>query len=316
MALFCKYQSLIEILFQQDARFDLTIMTRFKGLMSYYSENDPKIGQMNRLTIIQKTKMGLILEGDVLLPHREIPNDQPTAIGKWLDVFVYLDNHNHLIATPTKPYTEVGKFADLQVVEINDIGIFFDWGLSKDLLLPFSEEVGSINAGDFAIVYTYIDEVSERITATMKLEKFLDQEIHHYSEGDPVQLLVESKTDLGVKVIVDHKFWGLIYYSDVVTALEIGDEVLGFVKHVREDGKMDIAEQPVIKTAAARETLEDIIMRKISEYGGAMPLSDKSSPEAIHKAFGVSKAAFKRALGNLYKERKVIVKPDQVIKNL
>ncbi|UNM95768.1 S1-like domain-containing RNA-binding protein [Ignatzschineria rhizosphaerae] len=284
--------------------------------MSYYNENDPKIGQMNRLTIIQKTKMGLILEGDVLLPHREIPKDQPTAVGKWLDVFVYLDNHNHLIASPKKPYTEVGKFADLQVVEINDIGIFFDWGLSKDLLLPFSEEVGSVNAGDFAIVYTYIDEVSERITASMKLEKFLDQAPHHYTEGDPVQLIVESKTDLGVKVIVDHQFWGLMYHSDVISELEVGDEILGYVKHVREDGKIDIAEQPIINTPEARETLEDAIMRKISEYGGSMPISDKSSPDLIHKHFGVSKAAFKRALGNLYKDRKVIIKPDQVIKNL
>lgn len=290
--------------------------TRLKGLMSYYTENDPKIGQMNRLTIIQKTKMGLILEGDVLLPQREIPKDQPTSIGKWLDVFVYLDNNNHLIASPKKPYTAVGKFADLQVVEISDYGIFVDWGLPKDLLIPFSEEVGTTNAGDFVIVYTYIDEVSERITASMKLEKFLDQDIHHYSEGDPVELIVESKTDLGVKVIVDHKFWGLIYHSDVVSDLEIGDEILGFVKHVREDGKMDIAEQPVINTVEARDTLEDAIMRKLSEYGGSMPLSDKSSPDAIHKAFGVSKSAFKRALGNLYKERKVIVKPDQVVKNL
>ncbi len=284
--------------------------------MSYNTENDPKLGQMNRLTVIEKTKMGLILEGDVLLPFHEIPHHLPHNVGKWLEVFVYLDGHNRLTATMTKPYTEVGKFADLQVVEINDFGIFFDWGLPKDLLLPFSEEVGSLRAGDFAIVYTYLDDVSERITATMKLERHLDQTQHHYEHGNEVHLLVESFTDLGVKVIVDNAYWGLIYRSDIVGDLQIGDEILGFVKHVREDGKLDIGQQAIVNTPQARESLEEAIMRKISEYGGSMPLSDKSSPEEIHKAFKVSKSTFKRALGNLFKERKVIVKPDRVIKNL
>lgn len=285
--------------------------------MSYNTEFEPVLGQMNRLTVIEKTKMGLILEGDVTLPTREIPKNTPTGIGKWLDVFVYLDNNGQLTATTHECYTAVGKFADLQVVEINDTGIFLDWGLPKDLLLPFSEEVGTVHAGDFVIAFTYIDEVSMRLTASMKLDKFLDQVEHEYEEGDSVNLLVESFTDLGVKVIVDNAFWGLIYHSDVVSRdLEIGDEILGYVKHIREDGKMDIAQQPVINTPEARETLEETIMRKLSEYGGTMPLSDKSSPDAIHKAFGVSKSSFKRALGTLYKERKVIVEKDRVIKNI
>ena len=284
--------------------------------MSYNSTNSPIIGQMNRLTIIEKNKLGLILEGDVLLPHRDIPKDQPTHIGKWLDLFVYLDNHGHAIATPQKPYTTVGHFADLQVVEINDIGIFLDWGLPKDLLLPFSEEVGTVHAGDFVIVYTYIDEISGRITASMKLEKFLDQKPHHYEVGNPVALLVESITDLGVKVIVDHAFWGLIYHSDAKSKLEIGDEIEGFVKFIREDGKLDIAEQAIINTPEARESLEEMIMRRLSEYGGTLPISDKSSPEEIHKVLGVSKSSFKRALGSLYRERKIIIKPDVVIKKI
>lgn len=285
--------------------------------MSYNTEFEPVLGQMNRLTIIERTKMGLILEGNVALPTREIPKTVPTAVGKWLDVFVYLDNNGQLTATTNECYTAVGKFADLQVVEINDFGIFLDWGLPKDLLLPFSEEVGTVHAGDFVIAFTYIDEISMRLTASMKLDKFLDQVEHDYDEGDTVNLLVESFTDLGVKVIVDNAFWGLIYHSDVVTRdLEIGDEILGFVKHIREDGKMDIAQQPVINTPEARETLEEAIMRKLSEYGGSMPLSDKSSPEEIRKAFGVSKAAFKRALGTLYKDRKVFIEPGRVVKHI
>ncbi len=283
--------------------------------MSYNTEFEPVLGQMNRLTVIEKTKMGLILEGDVLLPHREIPKNVPHGVGKWLDVFVY-ENNGQFMASTNECYTAVGKFADLQVVEINDIGIFLDWGLPKDLMLPFSEEVGTVHAGDFVIAYTYIDEVSMRITASMKLERFLDQIEHTYEEGDTVQLIVESFTDLGVKVIVDHAHWGLIYHSDVVTDLEVGDEIEGYVKHIREDGKMDIAQQAIINTPEARETLEEAIMRKLSEYGGSMPISDKSSPDVIHKAFGVSKSSFKRALGTLYKERKVIVEPGRVIKNL
>lgn len=284
--------------------------------MSYYHDNEPKLGQMNRLTIIEKNKMGLILEGDVLLPTKEIPHNQPHQVGKWLDVFVYLDHKNNFIATTTRPYTEVGKFADLQVVEINDYGIFFDWGLPKDLMMPFSEEIGTLHAGDFALVYTYIDPISERITASMKIEKFLDQKPHMYQEGHEVSLIVAEKTDLGVKVIVDHAYWGLIYHNDVIGDLEIGDEVPGFIKFVREDDKLDVIQRPIIKTAEARETLEEAILRKLSEYRGKMPLGDKSSPEEIHKAFGVSKSAFKKALGALFKDRKILVSDHEVIKKI
>ncbi len=284
--------------------------------MSYHNHNESILGKTNRLTVIQSTKMGLILDGDILLPHSELPPKKSFKVGDSIDVFIYEGQHHQLIATTKKPYTQVGRFADLQVAEINDFGIFLDWGLPKDLLLPFSEEVGELQAGDFAIVYTYIDEKSGRITASMKLEQFLDKGVHRYHDGDEVHLLVAEETDLGLKVIVDNAYWGLIYHNDVHSDLAIGDEIPGFIKHVRDDGKLDIIERPVINTPEARDSLEEKILRKISEYGGTLPIGDKSSPDEIFKILGVSKSAFKRAIGGLYKAQKIIIQEKRIIKNL
>lgn len=280
--------------------------------MSHKSSKSLKLGRMNRLDIIQKNRMGLILEGDVLLPRREIPRNQPTDIGNWVEVFVYHDGSNRLIATTTKPYTEVGKFADLQVVEINDFGIFFDWGLPKDLMLPFSEELGTLHAGDFAIVYTYLDDISGRITATMKIEQYLDQTPADYVAGEEVDLVVENRTDMGFKVIINHAHWGLIHNNELFKEIHTGDEIKGFIKQIREDGKLDVSLQPSIAIPEVKESLEEEIMRKISEYGGILPVSDKSPPHEIHRIFGVSKGVFKRTIGGLFKEGKIIIEPLEI----
>lgn len=280
--------------------------------MSYSPYIEPQIGRMNRLKITQKTSAGAILDGDILLPTKSIPRSIPANIGDTLEVFVYLNAQGKLAATTQKPFTEVGKFADLQVVEITDFGIFLDWGLPKDLMLPFSEEVGTLEVEDFAIVYAYLDERSQRITATMKYDKYLDQKPHTYKEGDEVDLLIESKTPLGLKVIVDHAHWGVVFKSDINYDAQIGSDVKGYIKNVRPDGKLDILLQPVIKTQEDRHSLESKILEALQINNGTLPISDKSSPDQIHRMFGVSKSAFKRSIGGLFKAKKIKIFDDKI----
>lgn len=280
--------------------------------MSYYRYSEPKIGRMNHLKITQKTSAGAVLDGDILLPTKSIPRSIPANIGDTLEVFVYANAQGKLTATTQKPFTEVGKFADLQVVEISDYGIFLDWGLPKDLMLPFNEEVGTLAVEDFAIVYTYMDERSQRITATMKYDKYLDQTPHSYKEGDEVMLLIESRTPLGLNVIVNHAHRGLVFKSDINYDAQIGSEVTGYIKNVREDGKLDILLQPVIKTAEDRNSLESKILEALKINNGSLPMSDKSAPEEIQRRFGVSKSAFKRAIGGLFKAQKIRILKDKI----
>lgn len=274
--------------------------------MSYARYSDPQIGRMNRLKITQKTSAGVMLDGDILLPTKAIPRSIPANIGDTLEVFVYLNAQGKLAATTQKPFTEVGKFADLQVVEITEFGIFLDWGLPKDLMLPFNEEVGTLEVEDFAIVYTYLDERSQRITATMKYDKYLDQKPHSYKEGDEVSLLIESKTPLGLNVIIDNSHKGLVFKSDINYDAQIGSEVTGYIKTVRPDGKLDVLLQPLIKTHEDRNSLESKILEALQINSGSLPISDKSSPEEIHRLFGVSKSSFKRAIGGLFKAKKFL----------
>lgn len=280
--------------------------------MSYSPYTEPKIGRMNHLKITQKTSAGAILDGDILLPTRAIPRSIPANIGDTLEVFVYLNAQGNLAATTQKPFTEVGKFADLQVVEITDFGIFLDWGLPKDLMLPFNEEVGTLSVEDFAIVYTYLDDRSQRITATMKYDKFIDQKPHSYLVGDEVSLLIESRTPLGLKVIVNNAHWGVIFKSDISYDAQIGSTVPGYIKNIRDDGKLDILLQPVIKTNEDRNSLESKILEALQINNGSLPVSDKSSPDQIHRMFGVSKAAFKRAIGGLFKAKKIKILEDEI----
>lgn len=280
--------------------------------MSYARYSDPTIGRMNRLKITQKTSSGVILDGDILLPTKAIPRTIPANIGDTLEVFVYLNAQGQLAATTQKPFTEVGKFADLQVVEITDFGIFLDWGLPKDLMLPYNEEVGTLAVEDFAIVYTYLDERSQRITATMKYDKYLDQQPHSYSEGDKVDLLIESKTPLGLNVIIDNAYRGLVFKSDISYDAQIGSEVKGYIKTIRTDGKLDVLLQPRIKSHEDRHSLESKILEALQISAGSLAISDKSSPEEIHRMFGVSKASFKRAIGGLFKAKKIVISKDGI----
>lgn len=272
------------------------------------------IGRFNTLQIVKHTGFGLYLDGgpdgEILLPNRYIPKNEPTEVDDWLNVFIYLDSEDKLIATTEKPKAQVGEFASLKVAEINRVGLFLDWGLPKDVLLPHSEEKRPLKEGDYCVVYLYLDRHTRRITATAYLDRYLDKLPVRYSVGDEVQLLVVSPTDLGYKAIINDSHWGLIHKNEVFKFLRSGMREKGYIKELRADGKISLSLQPV--GSAAGDQLQQQILQQLDAQQGVLALSDKSPPEAITKAFGVSKGSFKKAIGGLMKQGLIVVHPDRI----
>ncbi|AYN94813.1 MULTISPECIES: CvfB family protein [Pseudomonas] len=272
------------------------------------------IGRFNSLQIIKRTDFGLYLDaeqdGEILLPNRYIPKDQPTEAGDWINVFVYLDSEDRIIATTQKPKVQVGQFASLKVVEVNRIGIFLDWGLPKDLLLPHSEEKRPLQVGDYCVVYVYIDQRTHRITATARLDRYLDTVPASYTSGQAVDLLVAEQTPMGFKAIIEGKHWGLIHQNEVFKFLRSGMQEKGFIKEVRPDGKISLSLQPLGRQAV--DALGQQILGLAKARNGVLEVSDKSSPELISKLFGVSKGTFKKAIGGLYKQGLIVIYDDRI----
>ena len=272
------------------------------------------IGRYNSLQVTKYTDFGLYLDGgadgEILLPKRYIPKGETLEVGDWLNVFVYLDSEDRLIATTQKPKVQVGGFASLKVVEINRVGLFLDWGLPKDLLLPHSEEKRPLQVGDYCVVYVYLDQRTRRITATARLDRHLDKTPVRYETGQEVDLLVVEKTDMGFKAIINNEHWGLIHNNEVFKFLRGGMRERGFIREVRADGKISLSLQPLGREAAS--SLSEQILAKLHEAGGQLPLSDKSSPEQISSLFGVSKGNFKKAIGGLYKQGLIVIEADRI----
>ncbi len=272
------------------------------------------IGRYNSLQVTKYTDFGLYLDGgadgEILLPKRYIPKGEELEVGDWLNVFVYLDSEDRLIATTQKPKVQVGGFASLKVAEINRVGLFLDWGLPKDLLLPHSEEKRPLQVGDYCVVYVYLDQRTRRITATARLDRYLDKTPARYAPGQEVDLLVVEQTDMGFKAIINNEHWGLIHNNEVFKFLRSGMRERGFIREVRADGKISLSLQPVGREAAS--SLSEQILAKLREAGGQLPLSDKSSPEQISSLFGVSKGNFKKAIGSLYKQGQIIIEADGI----
>ncbi|MCV4342223.1 CvfB family protein [Pseudomonas capsici] len=272
------------------------------------------IGRYNSLQVVKHTNFGLYLDGgpdgEILLPNRYIPKDIPTEDEDWLNVFVYLDSEDKLIATTEKPKVQVGEFASLKVVEVNSIGVFLDWGLPKDLLLPYSEEKRTLHAGDYCVVHVYLDKKTRRITATARLDRYLDKTPANYSAGQEVDLLVAEATDMGFKAIINNKHWGLIHKNEVFKFLRPGKQEKGFIKEVRADGNVSLSLQPVGAEAAG--SLNAKILARLRENNGVLPVSDKSDPQVISGLFGVSKGNFKKAIGALYKQGQIVIHPDRI----
>ncbi|WP_277372256.1 S1-like domain-containing RNA-binding protein [Pseudomonas sp. AA-38] len=272
------------------------------------------IGRMNSLQVVKHTDFGLYLDGgadgEILLPKRYIPKDTPCEVEDWLNVFLYLDSEDKLIATTQKPKIQLGEFASLKVVDINRIGLFLDWGLAKDLLLPHSEEKRPLQLGDYCVVYLYLDKRTRRLTATARLDRYLDQTPAHYQVGQEVDLLIVERTDLGFKAVIDGKHWGLIHKNELFKFVRSGMCEKGYIKELRADGKISLSLQPIGREAATG--LAEQILERLREQGGVLALSDKSPPEAITTAFRVSKGNFKKAIGGLYKEGRIRIYDDRI----
>jgi predicted RNA-binding protein (virulence factor B family) len=270
-----------------------------------------RVGQINQLKINRQTDFGMYLGGtddghaehEVLLPNRYIPEDK--GIGDMVDVFVYHDSEDRLIATTEKPKAQVGEFAFLDVIDTSRVGAFLDWGLSKDLLLPFAEQTFEPEIGRKLIVFVYLD-ITGRISASMKLEKHLKSTPIDYAPEQAVDLLVYGKTDLGYKALINGKHSGMIFANEVFQPLHYGELLKGFIKAVREDGKIDLR---LMKAGhkAAQEDIEPKILELLTENGGFLAINDKTPSEKIYDLFGVSKKKYKIALGSLYKKRLITV---------
>ena len=269
-----------------------------------------KIGNYNTLRVARFVDFGAYLTDDdnneVLLPARYVPDD--ATVGDEIEVFVYTDSEDRPVAVTEHPFATVGEFAFLQVAQVNKFGAFLDWGVPKHLLVPFSEQRLRMEEGGIYPVYVYLDDITKRVVASGKLEKFLGNVIPDYKPGQEVQALVWKHTDIGYKVIVDNLFQGMIYDNEVYAPLEIQQTITAYVKNVRDDGKIDLT---VGDRAAKRVSdLTSLILDRIEHNGGRLTITDSSSPEEIKRAFHCSKKDFKKAVGKLYKERKIAIGED------
>lgn len=272
-----------------------------------------ELGRRNQLTILRSASPGLILdgggEGEILLPRRYVPeNAEP---GQTIDVFVYRDSEDRFVATTETPLAMVGDFATLRVVSLNaNIGVFLDWGLSKDLLLPRREQSAVLREGQLVTVRVFVDERSNRVVASMKLNRWLGKTPPEYRLGQAVQIVVANETPLGYNAIVEDQHRGLLYHSGIGASLRSGDKMQAFVTAIREDGKIDLS---LDRSGYVRvKPLSEQILQALSDAGGTLPFHDKSSPEQIRDAFGVSKKAFKQALGALYRRKVVALEETQI----
>lgn len=271
-----------------------------------------ELGKFNTLQVVKQVDFGMYLdggeEGEILLPNRYVPED--CKIGDLLNVFLYLDIEERLIATTLTPLVQVGEFACLEVSWVNQFGAFLNWGLMKDLFTPFREQKMKMQVGKKYIIHAHIDEESYRIVASAKVDRYLSKEMPPYKQGDEVDVLVWQKTDLGFKVIVDNKFSGLLYESEVFQPLEMGNRLKAFVKQVREDGKIDLILQK--PGAGGVGDFSQTLLQYITEHGGIVSLNDKSPAEDIYETFAVSKKVFKKAVGDLYKKRLIVLSGDAI----
>jgi predicted RNA-binding protein (virulence factor B family) len=276
------------------------------------------LGKRNLLSVIRESSPGLYLDGgelgEILLPGRYIP--AKLAQGQKLDVFVYRDSEDRLVATTETPNAMVGEFAYLKVINVHpQVGAFLDWGLAKDLLVPFREQEFPLRVGDSAVVYVCVDLKTNRILASTRLNRHLNREPPAYRDGQPVNLLVTGKTPLGYNAIVENAHRGLLYHSQLAAPLRPGQKLNGFVRTVRAGGKIDLSLDAAGYKRVAPLTTQ--IVEALERGGGRLDFDDDSSPAAIRQAFGVSKKAFKQALGRLYKTRRItFLKPGiQLLEN-
>ena len=273
-----------------------------------------EIGRFNELTIVKQLPRGLQLDGgdagEILLPKQYVTEEM--EIGEPVKVFIYRDSEERLIATTQTPYAQVGDFAYLNIVDESPVGAFLDWGLPKDILVPFSEQSNRLEKGRKTLVRIYLDD-KDRLTASTMLDTFLydTDDTDFFSNGDEVQLVIAGKTDLGTKVIINGVYWGLIYESDIFQDLSRGDKMPGYIQRVRPDKKLEVSLQ---KPGFTRiEPLAQTVLDKLKDTeNGFIALSDKSEPQKIKREFSCSKNSFKQAIGSLYKQKMIRIEKDGI----
>lgn len=270
------------------------------------------LGKFNTLQVLRDTSVGLFLgdeEGnEILLPNKYVP--ETYEVGEQFSVFCYLDHSERPVATNLEPHIIVNEFQLLQVAEVNEFGAFMDWGLEKHLLVPFREQRSKMQEGNWYIVYCYLDEKTDRLVASNKLDKFLNNESLTINEGEEVELVISRLTDLGWEVIINHQHKGLVYFNEIFKQIAVGDNTKGVVKKIRPDNKIDISLQPLgekVLEPAANKIYETLLA-----HGGFLGLHDKSDPKDIQEELQMSKKTFKKGIGTLYRERKIKIESDGI----
>jgi predicted RNA-binding protein (virulence factor B family) len=271
-----------------------------------------KIGVFNNLRVVKEVDFGVYLDGgeheEILLPRRYVPEN--CKVDDNIRVLIYLDSEDRFIATTETPYAMVGDFALLKVVAVESVGAFLDWGLLKDLLVPFGEQSPTMETGKSYIVRIYVDKKSNRIAATTRLDRYLDNYPGNFHAGQEVELLICSQTDIGYKAIINGTHWGVLYSNEVFQPLKSGQRTKGYIKKVRSDNKIDLS---LHKPSYERvDDITDTIINVLKEQGGFISVTDKSSPETIYKLFGVSKKTYKKAIGAIYKKKLITIENDGI----
>lgn len=271
-----------------------------------------KLGRFNTLRVIRHSDIGVLLAadryGEVLLPKRYLPPS--LAVDDRIEVFLYNDSEDRVVATTQIPKAQVGECAYLKAISRNRFGVFLDWGLPKDLLVPFSEQQKPMQKGYSYTVYLFVDEATDRIAASSRLEDYLSQDGSEFRARQPVELLIYGRSDLGFKAVVDGTHLGQLYDNETFRHLHYGERVAGFIKQVRADGKIDLALQ--LPSRHERDRLGEAILEHLREHGGVSTLTDRSPPDDIYQAFGVSKASYKKALGQLYRQRRITIERERI----
>ena len=271
-----------------------------------------EIGKYNTLRIIKILSFGAYLDGgdglEILLPTRYVPQD--AKVDDNIEVFIYHDNEGRLIATTAKPLAVAGEFQFMEVKSVNKTGAFLEWGLMKDLLVPFKEQKMPMKEGKWYLVYVHVDHVTKRIVASARIDKYLDNVIPNYTFNQEVDLLVADETEIGYKVIINNTHWGLVYRNEIFQRLEKGDHLKGYIKEVREDEKIDVSLTPLGYQKV--EGIANIILESLKAQGGFIAVHDKSDPDFIYSLFRCSKKAFKQAIGSLYKQKLITIEPQGI----
>ena len=271
-----------------------------------------QVGRFNKLEVVKEVDFGVYLDGaelgSILLPQRYMPED--CELGDWIDVFLYFDSEDLLIATTETPKVEVGRCEMLKVIDINNAGAFMDWGLPKDLLVPYSEQLKPMEVGYSYVVYVFHDQDSDRIAASTRLQDYLAEESVWIKPRQAVDLLIAGRTDLGYKAVINDQYLGLIFRDDAFRPLKVGERLPGFIKNIRSDGKIDL----VISqgTLQGDHDLGEQIIESLRASDGVSRLTDKSQPDEIYRTFKVSKKKYKQALGSLYRSKRILLSAEKI----